>query len=138
MRFNSAALLMKSTAKSLEVKSVPFPSPRKNEIVIKNAAVAINPADWMKQDMGNLLFSWVQYPCVLGSDVAGEVVEVGSGVTRFHIGDRVLGHAVGLDQKYNSSSMGAFQTYTVLLTHMASHIPLDLSYESASVIPLGL
>ncbi len=33
----------------------------------------------------------LQYPHVLGSDVAGEVVKIGSGVTRFQTGDRVMG-----------------------------------------------
>jgi NADPH:quinone reductase-like Zn-dependent oxidoreductase len=41
---------------------------------------------------------------VLGSDVAGEVVEVGSAVTRFRTGDRVLGHAVGTDKNPNTSA----------------------------------
>ena len=50
----------------------------------------------------------------------------------------VNGHAVGMDQKRNRSAEGAFQIYTVLLAHMASSIPSTLSYESASVLPLGV
>ena len=138
MPSNTAAWLTSAKGNRLEVKSAPYTSPRDNEIVIKNGAVAINPADWMKQDLGNLLFSWIKYPFVLGTDVAGEVVEIGRAVTRFQLGDRVVGHAVGLDQKRNSSAEGAFQTYTVLLAHMASPIPSTLSYESAAVLPLGI
>jgi NADPH:quinone reductase-like Zn-dependent oxidoreductase len=96
MPSNAAAWLTSSKAKSLEVKSAPYTPPSENEIVVKNGAVAINPADWMKIDLGNLLFSWVKFPFILGTDVAGEVVEVGRGVSRFKIGDRVVGHAVGL------------------------------------------
>lgn len=33
---------------------------------------------------------------------------------------------------------GAFQEYPILQDHLASHIPDSLSFESASVIPLGL
>jgi NADPH:quinone reductase-like Zn-dependent oxidoreductase len=33
----------------------------------------------------------ISYPHVLGSDAAGTVVKVGSGVTRFKEGDRVIG-----------------------------------------------
>lgn len=33
----------------------------------------------------------ITYPHVLGSDAAGTVVKVGSGVTRFKEGDRVIG-----------------------------------------------
>ena len=135
---NSAAWLTASKSNPLEVKSAPYTSPRENEIVIKNGAVAINPIDWLKQDTGNMMFSWIKYPFILGSDVAGEVVEIGRAVTRFKLGDRVFGHAAGMNPKHNSSAEGAFQTYTVLLAHMASPIPSTLSYESASVLPLGV
>ena len=66
------------------------------------------------------------------------MVEVGSNVTRFKIGDRVVGQAVGSDEKQNTSAMGGFQSYTVLLTDIASSIPDRMSYESAAVLPLGL
>ncbi len=54
---------------------------------------------------------------------AGEVVEVGTAVTRFQVGDRVLGHAVGSDKQRNSAAEGAFQEYTVVLARMAAPIP---------------
>ncbi|KAJ8062700.1 hypothetical protein OCU04_009220 [Sclerotinia nivalis] len=133
---NSAVWLNQSA--KLEVKSAPYTRPSKNEIVIKNGAVAINPADWIKQDMGNLIFPWVKYPCILGYDVSGEVVEVGNGVTRFKVGDRVVGMAMGTTEPSNTHTQSAFQLYTVLLDNMTSHIPDDLSYEQASVIPLGV
>ena len=65
-------------------------------------------------------------------------MEVGSSVTGFKVGDRVVGHAPGTAKKYKKSSMGAFQSYTVLLAHMTTKIPDALSYESAAVLPLGL
>jgi NADPH:quinone reductase-like Zn-dependent oxidoreductase len=137
MPSNTAAWLTASKANPLEVKTAPYTPPRENEIVIKNGAVAINPVDWLKQDMGDMMFSWIKYPFVLCSDVAGEIVEIGPAVTRFKVGDRVVGRAVGIGQKYNSSTKGAFQAHTVLFTHMASPIPRTLSYESAAVLPLG-
>ncbi len=100
--------------------------------------MAINPIDWIIQDMGKIMFSWLKYPFILGLDTAGEVVEVGPGVTRFKVGDRVIGHANGTDQKYNKPSHSAFQTYTVLLVKAASPIPSTLTYESAAVLPLAL
>ncbi|CAD6594524.1 MAG: hypothetical protein ASARMPRED_000587 [Alectoria sarmentosa] len=138
MPSNTAAWQTAPKVKPLEVKSAPYTSPRENEIVIKNGAVAINPIDWIIQDMGKMMFSSLTYPFILGLDTAGEVVEVGPGVTRFKVGDRVVGHANGTDEKYNSPAHGAFQLYTVLLVNAASPIPSTLSYESAAVLPLGL
>jgi NADPH:quinone reductase-like Zn-dependent oxidoreductase len=135
MPSNTAAWL---TAKGapLEVNSAPYTSPSENEIVVKNGAVAINIVDWGLQDMGETLFPWLTYPHVLGGDVAGEVVEVGSAVSRFKIGDRVIGHAIG--NRTSKPPNGAFQMYTVVLAHMASPIPSSLSYESAAVLPLAV
>ena len=76
--------------------------------------MAINPIDWIKQVAGDFVFSYIEYPFVLGSDLAGEVVEVGQGVSRFRVGDRVLGHAAGTDPKRNSAAEGSFQEYTVV------------------------
>ena len=137
MPTNTAAWLPAKRAK-LEVKSAPYTHPRENEIVVKNHAVAINPLDWIIQVAGNLIFFWIKYPFILGSDSAGEVVEVGTGVTRFKVGDRVLGHAVGTDKKRNSAAEGAFQEYTVVLAHMAAPIPDTMPYENAAVLPLTL
>lgn len=137
MPTNTAAWLGAKRAK-FEVKSAPYTSPRENEIVVRNRAVAINPFDWIIQAAGSVVSPWIKYPFILGSDLAGEVVEVGTGVTRFSVGDRVLGHAVGTDKKRNSPAEGAFQDYTVVLAHMAAPIPSTMSYEHAVVLPLAL
>jgi len=133
MPSNSAAWLT-GAGEALQVKSAPYTSPTEHQIVIKNKAVAINPVDWAVQARGLIIFPWLAYPHIGGSDVAGEVFEVGSGVTRFKVGDRVLGQAMCLA----NSAQAAFQEYTVLLDHMVSPIPSGFSYESASVLPLGL
>lgn len=77
-------------------------------------------------------------PFILGTDAAGEVVEVGSAVTRFRPGDRVTGFARGSEEKINNPSQGAFQEYVVLEQDLTSHIPSSMAYETAAVIPLGL
>ncbi len=137
MPSNTAAWLGAKQA-TLDVRSAPYTQPRENEIVVKNHAVAINPVDWVKQVLGDVMFSWIKYPFILGSDLAGEVVEVGTAVTRFAVGDRVLAHAVGMDKKRNNAAEGAFQTCTVVLAHMAAPIPHTMSYEAAAVLPLAL
>jgi NADPH:quinone reductase-like Zn-dependent oxidoreductase len=122
----------------LELRSAPYTPPRANEIVIRNHAIAVNPLDRLMPSMGGFVMPWLTYPAIIGTDVAGEVVEVGSDVTRFAIGDRVLGHAAGIEKSRNNTAEGAFQTYSVLLARMVSPIPDTMTYESASVLPLGL
>jgi NADPH:quinone reductase-like Zn-dependent oxidoreductase len=138
MPTNRAAYQPGQKAPSLEVREAPYPSAEADKIVVKNGAVAINPIDWLIQSRGDIMFTYLAYPFVLGSDVAGEVVEVGKNVTRFKVGDRVLGFTRGSDAKINDPAEGGFQLYTVLRPNMVSHIPDELPYESAAVVPLGL
>ncbi len=135
---NNTALWLPSKRAPLTIGPAPYHSPRAGEIVVRARAVAINPVDRLMPTIGDIIMPWIKHPFVLGSDVAGEVEAVGDGVTRFRVGDRVLGHAVGSDKARNSAAEGAFQTYVVLLAHMASPIPADLSFEAACVLPLGL
>lgn len=136
MPSNTAAWLTDEKVRPLEVKSAPYTSPGENEVVIKNSAVALNPVDHKRQELGSVLFPWTTYPCILGSDVAGKVVEVGSGVSRFKTGERVTGLGVAFTS--NKASDGAFQAYTVLPAKLVSPIPATLSYEAASVLPLAI
>ncbi|KAF2996726.1 hypothetical protein E8E13_006028 [Curvularia kusanoi] len=125
--------------KPFEVKDAPYPTPGPTEIVIKNHAVAINPIDWIMQDQGTgFAFRWIKFPFIFGSDVAGQVVQVGSEITRFRVGDRVMGQATSTDEKINKASHGAFQLYTVLLEQTTTPISESMSFEEAAVMPLGL
>jgi NADPH:quinone reductase-like Zn-dependent oxidoreductase len=134
---NTAAWL-RERGGAFEVGPAPYTSPRENEITVKNHAVAVNPLDWGIQLAGSFLYRWLKYPAVLGTDVAGEVVEAGPGVTRFKPGDRVLGHAVGVERDHNNPAEGAFQDYTVLQANLAAPIPGGMPYENAAVLPLAL
>jgi len=134
---NTAAWIPAKRAQ-LQVGPAPLPAPRADEILVKNRAVAVNPIDWVIQDTGSLIFRWITYPFVLGSDLAGEVTAVGSSVTRFAVGDRVLAHAVGVDKKRNSAAEGSFQEHTIALERMACPIPDSMTYGDAAVLPLAV
>jgi NADPH:quinone reductase-like Zn-dependent oxidoreductase len=130
---NTAAWLTAPKARPFEVKPAPVGTPRENQILVKNHAIAINPID-VKIQQG--IPYPVNYPAILGEDVAGEVVAVGPNVTHFKEGYRVAGLAAWFFTKRNEDT--AFQTYTVLQTNLASRIPDSMSFERAVVIPLGL
>jgi NADPH:quinone reductase-like Zn-dependent oxidoreductase len=80
----------------LEIRQVPKPEPRANEILIKVHATTVS-----RTDCGMLrphpkfvrLFAGIRRPkrTILGMDFAGEVEAVGAGVTSFRPGDRVFG-----------------------------------------------
>ncbi|KAI8582558.1 hypothetical protein K450DRAFT_196925 [Umbelopsis ramanniana AG] len=136
---NNAAWSPVKLAKSLQVKPAPYTPPSADQIVVKNHAVAINPVDYILQDMGDMIFTWLKYPFIFGVDLAGEVVEVGSDVSsRFKIGDRVMAVACGADPDRNNPTESAFQNYTVVPADLAVKMPDNLSYEHAAVVPLGM
>ena len=136
--FENKALWIKAKRAPFTVAAAPYTAPRGDEVVVRVRAVAVNPMDRLQQTLGDIFTPWTPYPFVLGSDVAGEVAEVGSGVTRFKVGDRVVGYAAGSDKQRNRAAEGAFQDYVVLLAHMTSPIPADMAFEAAAVLPLGV
>nr|WP_280115356.1 zinc-binding alcohol dehydrogenase family protein [Clavibacter michiganensis] len=132
------AAWLASSAADLTVGPAPRTAPRDGEVAIRVRAVAINPLDTMKQHMGDLMYRWLPHPAVLGEDVAGEVEEVGPGVTRFAVGDRVVAYAVGMEKGRRHAPEGGFQSRVVVRTDLASPIPDAMRFEDAAVLPLGI
>jgi NADPH:quinone reductase-like Zn-dependent oxidoreductase len=70
----------------LRYEEVPDPKPRKDQMLVRVKACAMNHLDlWVRKGLPG-----VNLPHILGSDVAGEIVEVGEYVTGFKPGQRVL------------------------------------------------
>jgi len=65
------------------------PEPGRGEILIRAKAVSLNYRDW--DIVAGTYPLKVELPLVLGSDVAGEIVARGPGVSEFQVGDRVTG-----------------------------------------------
>lgn len=83
--------------------------------------------------MGFLVQKW---PKVLGSDVAGEVHEVGKNVKRFKKGDRVVGMAQGAATSADSD--GAFSLYTQVPAHNAAVLPSGVSFKDGAVLGMAI
>jgi NADPH:quinone reductase-like Zn-dependent oxidoreductase len=134
----NTALWLPKRGGRFEVGPAPYTRPGANEVVVRTRAVGLNLVDGIPGFAYRLILPWLTFPAVVGGDVAGEVVEVGLGVDRLRVGDRVLGHALGLERSQNRAAEGAFQRYVVLMAHMVCPIPDTLSFEQAAVLPLQL
>lgn len=71
---------------TLEAADVPMPEPRPDQMLVRVAGCGVCGHDLLNRG-GH--FPHTPLPCVMGHEVAGEVVEVGSLITRFRVGDRV-------------------------------------------------
>jgi len=75
----------------LEIRDVPEPTVGPGKLKVRIAASSLNPLD--VKLVSGALKAWfpLQLPAILGFDAAGEVVELGPGVSGFRVGDKVLG-----------------------------------------------
>ncbi|KAJ5629596.1 alcohol dehydrogenase [Penicillium herquei] len=129
---NEAAWLPTANARPVKVADGPKPDPSGNEVVIKVAYAPVNPSDWKMQDGPTHL----TYPFIHGLEVAGKIVQLGSEVTQFKLGQRVIGHCDGLlTQK--TTNMG-FQLYSTCAEHLVSPVPDSVPLLNAAVLPVGI
>lgn len=128
---NKAGILKEQEAR-LVFEERPIYQPGADEVLVKNHAIATNPVDYKMQDTGLFVGA---YPTILGSDIAGTVEAVGSAVTKFKQGDRVTAFADVLITK--DSRSGAFQEYTIVKEWATAKVPSSISFENASVLPMG-
>ncbi len=78
----------------IAIGDLPLPNPGNNEIRVKVAVASINPIDtYVRSGAAPMP---LPKPAITGTDFAGVVDVVGSGVTRFKSGDRVWGSNQGL------------------------------------------
>lgn len=121
--------LITNTDRSLSLAQVERPTPGPTEVLIKVAAAGINPVDWKVRanaEIGEF------DPEILGWDVAGEVVEVGAGVTRFVVGDRVFG------MPRFPGRANAYAEYVVAGSREVARTPDGISDIEAGALPLAV
>src|SRR5690348_5126896 len=93
----SRAVIMDSFGglEKLDLREVAEPHAHAGQMRVRVAAAGLNPMDWIMtaNDTAGARFG-LSLPTGFGSDYAGTVDEVGTGVTGFAIGDRVFGSAI--------------------------------------------
>jgi NADPH:quinone reductase-like Zn-dependent oxidoreductase len=117
-------------AERLTLRELPDPKPGTGELLVKVRAAGVNPVDW-KIRRGDLkLFLWLSFPYVPGGDVAGEVVEVGPGVSQFKPGDAVVAF---VDTKRG----GGYAELAVVKESAAALKGESLSFVEAASLPIA-
>ncbi len=113
----------------LEYRTVPKPKVRGNQILIKINASSLNPHDWKYYDTLKRMYKLpVPLPALtLGHDLSGTIVDTGSSVSRFKVGDEVFAM---------SMKTGAFGQYLAIDYRMAAPKPKKLSDLEAASLPM--
>src|SRR5215470_13814319 len=107
----------------LVATSAPVPSPGEGEILVKVIAAGVNRPDVMQRQG--------RYPPpkgateIPGLEIAGEIVEIGRGIRRWKLGDKVIALVVG----------GGYAEYCLAFEDHALPVPARLSMIEAAAIP---
>lgn len=132
-----AAILVSKAAGVLEIEHRPTPTPGPDELLIEVKSIALNPVDYFQRDAGFPPIA--NYPTVLGSDIAGIVVSVGSSVPSDALkpGTRVAAFASSF-YKSGVPDYGAFQTRVIVSAASAVPLPSKMSFNEASLLPMAV
>lgn len=130
---------------NLEMTDAPTPTPGPGELLVKVTAVSLNYRDKLVIE-GMLAQHSPALPFVPLSDMAGEVVALGSDVSRFRVGDRVLGNFwtqwIDGDPPSHMPSLGGplpgfLSEYATLHEEAAVRSPATLTDDEASTLPIA-
>lgn len=116
----------------LELRDVPKPTPRDDQVLVRVHAVSINDWDWEALRgvpfVNRIIFGLLRpKKQVLGSDIAGRVEAVGGSVRRFKPGDEVFGDLSG--------DWGGFAEYVCARERALAPKSPRMTFEEAAAIP---
>ena len=113
----------------VRVAEVAVPTIGPTDLLVRVRAASVNPLD-VKTRRGEVkVLLEYRFPLVLGSDLAGEVVDLGARVTRFRKGDAVYA-------RLDADRIGAFAEYAVVREGAAAPKPTNVTFEEAASLPL--
>jgi NADPH:quinone reductase-like Zn-dependent oxidoreductase len=119
----------------LTYEDIPDPQPRKDQVLVRVKACALNHLDvWVRKGLPG-----VTLPHILGSDIAGEIVEIGEYVTGFTAGQRVLiapVHHCGHCVKCVAGMQNQCREFTVLGNAVNGGNCEFIAARAADVIPI--
>ncbi|OSI67370.1 quinone oxidoreductase [Bradyrhizobium canariense] len=111
----------------MKFEPVSRPEPGPGEVLVKVAAAGVGPWDgWIRAGKSALP---QPLPLTLGSDLSGQIVAVGPGVSKVRVGDQVYGVT-------NPRFIGAYAEYAVASSDMVSSKPTSLTHVEAASVPV--
>jgi len=130
------ALILPSKGSPLELTHRPTPSPGPHDLLIAVKSIALNPVDYYQRDHG---FPPINYPAILGSDIAGTVLSAGTSVPSDapKPGTRVAAFASCFFMQ-GDPDYGAFQTCVLVPAANAVPLPQGLGFVEASLLPMAV
>src|SRR4051812_30464855 len=103
------------------------PNPGPWEVLVKVGAAGVGLWDaWIREGKSGLP---QPLPLTLGSDLAGEIMDIGPGISELRVGDQVYGVT-------NPQFIGAYAEYAVASAGMISKKPTSLTYVEAASVPV--
>jgi NADPH2:quinone reductase len=130
--FMEAAVLPAFGAATVfRIEKVPVPLPAAGQVLVKVRAAGLNPVDYKTRMGKGVAAADLTLPAILGWDIAGEVVSLGDGVSKFERGDRIFGLS-------NFPQLGnAYAQYTVVDENEFTIIPKNITNIEAGATPLA-
>ena len=109
----------------LKFEDYPDPAPGAGEVLVRVAATSVNPIDYKRRAGLTKDFYPIQFPGLIGVDIAGTVVKIGPGVEGFSAGDQVFAMAAN-----------TYAELCVVNAAILAKIPEGLDLIQAAALPL--
>jgi alcohol dehydrogenase len=118
------------------VSDYPVPQATEGHVVIRVRASSFNYHDVFT--MRGMPGIKVPLPVIIGLDMAGEIAEVGPGVTGWKAGDRVLVNPVNKKKGLMGEMLdGGMAEYCLVAANQLVAMPPDVTFEQAASLPVA-